>query len=55
MAPEFSRSGARYRAYTSKHLDELTARAGLDAGERLAVKAVALRDELVREGLTCTR
>ena len=41
MAPEFSRSGARYRAYTSKHLDELTARAGLDAGERLAVKAVA--------------
>ena len=41
LAPEFSRSGARYRAYTSKHLDELTARAGLDAGERLAVKAVA--------------
>ena len=25
MAPEFSRSGARYRAYNSKHLDELTA------------------------------
>ncbi len=41
MAPEFSTSGARYRAYTSKHLDDLTARAGLDAGERLAVKAVA--------------
>ena len=41
MAPEFSTSGARYRAYTSKHLDHLTARAGLDAGERLAVKAVA--------------
>jgi KamA family protein len=41
LAPEFSRSGARYRAYNSKHLDELTARAGLDAGERLAIKAVA--------------
>ena len=41
MAPEFSTSGGRYRAYTGKHLDELTARAGLDVGERLAVKAVA--------------
>src|SRR5262249_9718935 len=41
MAPEFSMSGSRYRAYTSKHLDELTARAGLDGSERLAVKAVA--------------
>jgi KamA family protein len=41
LAPEFSRSGARYHAYNSKHLDELTARAGLDASERLAVKAVA--------------
>jgi KamA family protein len=41
MAPEFSTSGSRYRAYTSKHLDELTARAGLGGSERLAVKAVA--------------
>jgi KamA family protein len=41
MAPEISSSGGRYRAYTTKHLDELTARAGLDASERLAVKAVA--------------
>jgi L-lysine 2,3-aminomutase len=34
-------SGGRYRAYTARHLDELTARAGLNASERLAVRAVA--------------
>ncbi len=33
--------GRRFRAYTAKHLDALTARAGLGAGERLAVRAVA--------------
>ncbi len=33
--------GRRFRAYTTKHLDELTARAGLGADERLAVRAVA--------------
>lgn len=34
-------AGRRFRAYTTKHLDELTARAGLAADERLAVQAVA--------------
>ncbi|HEX6234301.1 MAG TPA: hypothetical protein VFZ63_14330 [Jiangellaceae bacterium] len=34
-------TGRRFRAYTSKHLEELTARAGLSADERLAVRAVA--------------
>lgn len=34
-------TGRRFRAYTAKHLDELTARAGLDAADRLAVRAVA--------------
>ncbi|TDQ55090.1 KamA family radical SAM protein [Actinorugispora endophytica] len=34
-------TGRRFRAYTSKHLDELTARAGLGDDERLAVRAVA--------------
>ena len=34
-------AGRRFRAYTAKHLDVLTARAGLDAAERLAVRAVA--------------
>jgi L-lysine 2,3-aminomutase len=33
--------GRRFRAYSVKHLDELTARAGLSAAERLAVRAVA--------------
>jgi len=33
--------GRRFRAYTAKHLDELTARAGLSAAERLAIRAVA--------------
>jgi len=34
-------SGRRFKAYTSRHLDELTLRAGLDPVERLAVRAVA--------------
>ena len=34
-------TGRRFRAFTSKHLDDLTARAGLSADERLAVRAVA--------------
>ena len=34
-------AGRRFRAYTAKHLDTLTERAGLGAGERLAVRAVA--------------
>jgi KamA family protein len=41
MAPGQSSPGRRFRAYTVKHLDKLTARAGLDADERLAVRAVA--------------
>lgn len=36
-----STTGRRFRAYTTKHIDELTARAGLAADERLAVQAVA--------------
>ncbi len=40
MAPGSS-PGRRFHAYTVKHLDELTARAGLSADERLAVRAVA--------------
>ncbi len=34
-------AGRRFRAYSAKHLDELVARAGLDAEQRLAVRAVA--------------
>ena len=41
MAPGQSSPGRRFRAYTVKHLDMLNARAGLDADERLAVRAVA--------------
>jgi len=33
--------GRRFRAHTAGHLDQLTARAGLGAAERLAVRAVA--------------
>jgi hypothetical protein len=33
--------GRRFRAYTAKHLDLLTQRAGLPAHTRLAVRAVA--------------
>ena len=36
-----SSPGRRFRAYTVKHLDQLTARAGLGAEQRLAVRAVA--------------
>jgi L-lysine 2,3-aminomutase len=39
--PDSPLAGRRFRAYTAKHLDALTARAGLDAGQRLAVQAVA--------------
>jgi KamA family protein len=41
MVPGPSSTGRRFRAYTVKHLDRLTTRAGLDADERLAVRAVA--------------
>jgi KamA family protein len=41
MAPGQLSPGRRFRAYTVKHLDKLTALAGLDADERLAVRAVA--------------
>ncbi|MCO5993050.1 KamA family radical SAM protein [Actinoallomurus rhizosphaericola] len=34
-------TGRRFRAFTAKHLDELTARAGLTAEQRLAIQAVA--------------
>ncbi|MQA98206.1 MAG: lysine 2,3-aminomutase [Streptosporangiales bacterium] len=34
-------AGRRFRAYTAKHLDDLVARAGLGADERLAIRAVA--------------
>ena len=34
-------AGRRFHAFTAKHLDELTARAGLSPAERLAVRAVA--------------
>jgi KamA family protein len=39
--PAVPAAGRRFRAYTAKHLDALVARAGLDASERLAVRAVA--------------
>jgi KamA family protein len=41
LVPGPSGTGRRFRAYTVKHLDKLTARAGLDADQRLAVRAVA--------------
>jgi len=41
MVPGPSSTGRRFRAYTVKHLETLTTRAGLDADERLAVRAVA--------------
>jgi KamA family protein len=41
MVPGPSSTGRRFRAYTVKHLEMLTTRAGLDANERLAVRAVA--------------
>jgi L-lysine 2,3-aminomutase len=39
--PVVPAQGRGFRAYTTKHLDQLTARAGLDAADRLAVRAVA--------------
>jgi KamA family protein len=41
MLPAVPMQGRRFRAYSAKHLDELTARAGLSAAERLAIRAVA--------------
>ncbi len=41
IAPGIPVQGRGFRAYTAKHLDQLTARAGLDAPARLAVRAVA--------------
>ncbi|HXW47335.1 MAG TPA: lysine 2,3-aminomutase [Streptosporangiaceae bacterium] len=41
VAPVIPAQGRGFRAYTVKHLDQLTARAGLDEAERLAVRAVA--------------
>lgn len=38
--PAESAGGRRFRAYTGKHLDTLTERAGLSAADRLAVRAV---------------
>ncbi len=39
--PAVPATGRRFRAYSVKHLDALVAQAGLDASERLAVRAVA--------------
>jgi L-lysine 2,3-aminomutase len=41
VAPFIPAQGRGFRAYTTKHLDQLTARAGLSQAERLAVRAVA--------------
>jgi KamA family protein len=41
ILPGSSAPGRRFHAYTAKHLDQLTARAGLDESDRLAVRAVA--------------
>lgn len=40
-APADAHAGRGFRAFTVKHLDELTARAGLSAADRLATRAVA--------------
>nr|BFE30858.1 KamA family radical SAM protein [Actinomadura rugatobispora] len=40
-APAMRSSGRKFRAFTAKHLDELTARAGLSEQERLETRAVA--------------
>ena len=42
VVPAAPPAGRRFRAYTAKHLDMLTERAGLSASERLAVRAVAM-------------
>jgi KamA family protein len=41
VVPVIPAQGRGFRAYSAKHLDQLTARAGLDEAERLAVRAVA--------------
>jgi KamA family protein len=41
VLPVVPAQGRRFHAYSAKHLDRLTARAGLSEGERLAVRAVA--------------
>ncbi|TDD84060.1 lysine 2,3-aminomutase [Actinomadura darangshiensis] len=40
-APAVRSTGRKFRAFTAKHLDELTARAGLSPAQRLATRAVA--------------
>jgi L-lysine 2,3-aminomutase len=40
-APAVRSNGRKFRAFTAKHLDELTARAGLSPRERLETRAVA--------------
>ena len=40
-APAERSTGRKFRAFTAKHLDELTARAGLSPAQRLATRAVA--------------
>jgi L-lysine 2,3-aminomutase len=41
ITPVVPAQGRGFRAYSAKHLDQLTARAGLNEAERLAVRAVA--------------
>jgi KamA family protein len=41
VVPVIPAQGRGFRAYSAKHLDQLTARAGLSESERLAVRAVA--------------
>ncbi len=41
IQPVIPAQGRRFRAYSAKHLDQLTARAGLSEAERLTVRAVA--------------
>jgi KamA family protein len=41
VVPTQRETGRRFRAYTTKHLDALTQRAGLSDADRLAVRAVA--------------
>lgn len=42
LGPAVPAAERRFRAYGAKHLDELAARAGLDASERLAIRAVGM-------------
>ncbi len=41
IVPTVPAQGRRFRAYSAKHLEDLTRRAGLEEAERLAVRAVA--------------